>query len=96
MQKFMNKLTDMNWGWWPFLFLRPKKTEYMTSKIVAKMSLYYGLTYGFFIYIITIPKMEKFNMLEALIFLLIVCIAFFIIYRLSFAYFWNRRVDEIR
>jgi len=92
----MNKLTDMDWGWWPFLFLRPAKTEYMTSKIVLKMSLYYGFTYGIFIYILTIPSIQEFNIVEAFIFLLIMPIIFFIIYRVTFAYFWNLRVDKLK
>jgi len=95
MEKFMNSLTDMDLGWWPFLFLRPNKTEFMTSKIVAKMSLYYGLTYGMLIYMITIPEGEKFNITNMLTFLLLVLISFFIIYRFSFAYFWNLRVEKL-
>lgn len=96
MKNFMNKLTDIDGGWWPFLYLRPKKTEYMTSKIVLKMSLHYGPMYSILMYILTISSIEEFNIIDASIFLLIYPIFFFVFYRVTFAYFWNLRVDEVK
>ena len=42
LEEFANRLTDQNWGWWPFQFLRPDRAQRMTTLHVAKMSLFYG------------------------------------------------------
>ena len=85
-EKFMNWLTDMDGGWWPFLFLRPDKSEDITTALVAKMSIYYGFPTGVILTIlfrhwIVIPAMV---------------VAFFVGYRLTFAIFWNRRARRLR
>ncbi len=91
----MNKLTDMDWGWWPFLSLKPKQTEHITSGLLFKMTIYYGLTYGVLIYFITMPKEEHFSMIDFVVFMFIVFVVFFILYKFTFAYYWNRRADRL-
>jgi hypothetical protein len=39
-------LTDMNWGWWPFLYLRPPPHVQLTTARVAKMAIHYGPLVG--------------------------------------------------
>ena len=46
LEKLMNWLSDMDWSWWPFLFLRPRKDEVMTNLIVLKISLCSGTIGG--------------------------------------------------
>lgn len=91
--KIMNSMTDMDWGWWPFLFLRPKKDEFMTSRIVAKMSLYYGTFYGIFLglYIYKTTNSLPLSALSIPKFIVL----FFLVYRLTYAIFWNIRVKEL-
>jgi len=31
LENLINGLTDMDWGWWPVLFLRPPKTKIWTT-----------------------------------------------------------------
>ena len=42
----MNRLTDMDSGWWPFLQLRPAKNQEMNNKLLVTMAAYYGPFYG--------------------------------------------------
>ncbi len=84
-EEFMNWLTDMDGGWWPFLFLRPAKDVEITTLLVAKMSLYYGIPLG-------IILAFMFRGFWAIPFSIIF---FFIGYRITFAYFWNRRARRL-
>jgi hypothetical protein len=85
-ESFMNQLSDMDWGWWPFLFLRPDKTEDMTTLLVAKMSLYYGLPIGV---VLALLFWEWWSIPFMIIF-------FFVFYRITFAATWNRRAQRLR
>lgn len=90
---FMNKLTDMDWGWWPFLFLRPEKNEHMTTLLVLKMSLLFGSFYGLLFGIYIFTKTNSFlDIIEVIVFFIIF---FFIFYRLTFAIFWNIRAKKL-
>jgi len=93
LENFMNRLTDMNWGWWPFLFLRPEKEEIMTLKYLAKISLYYGLLYGILlgIYAYYITH-NKISFLFPVAFILF----FFVGFSSTFAIFWNRRSRRLQ
>jgi hypothetical protein len=43
---FINRLNDQDWGWWPFVRLRPPKHERITTGRLAVMSLVYGFVIG--------------------------------------------------
>jgi len=95
MEKFMNKLTDMDLSWWPFMKLRPSKEQKMTTLHVAKMALYFGSLYGVLIYFIFHAQKYGFDMIQLIIYTILFIIMFFVFYRLTFAYFWNVRVTRM-
>ena len=95
MENFMNKLTDMEWSWWPFIKLRPSKDQKMTTLHVAKMALYFGSLYGVFTYFIFHAQRYGFNIIQLIIYTILFIIMFFVFYRLTFAYFWNVRATRI-
>jgi hypothetical protein len=86
LEVFMNWLNDMDWGWWPFLFLRPDQNVEMTNRHVAKMSLYYGLPIGLLLGLY----------FQNLLLVLYVLVIFLVGYRVTFAYFWNRRARRLQ
>ena len=45
-ENFMNQLTDMDWGWWPVLFLRPAKDKVIDNIILLKLSMVFGSSIG--------------------------------------------------
>jgi ABC-type uncharacterized transport system permease subunit len=99
-----NRLTDQDWGWWPFLFLRPQKHETMTSRHVLKMSLFYGPFYSLILIlpiIVLLLRSSKLIDLSLWIpifagFTVIYTVIFFIAYLFTFAYFWNLRADRLQ
>ena len=96
MEKFMNRLTDMDSGWYPFLFLKPKQNQLMNTKYVFKMSLYYGPFFGLLMYIGIWAIDKEFIITHLLIAVAYVTTAFFIGYRITFAYFWNKRAKRLQ
>ena len=96
MEEFMNKLTDLDAGWWPFLHLRPAQNHLMSTLVVAKMSLHYGLLYGALIYLLTYMQNGSNSFIGAITFVAIVTVSFFVLYRTTFAYFWNCRAERLQ
>jgi len=93
-EDFSNWLTDMDWGWWPLLNLRPEKNEDIDSRVVLKITPFYGTIVGlcFFAPSATIGgTLARF----------LLCIAlgwavFYFGYRRTCAVAWNRRAARLR
>lgn len=93
-EQFMNELSDQDWGWWPFLRLRPAKSERITLGRLVRMAVAYGAVYGtlcgaFFAILgrITFPSILP----VAIAFVPI----FFVAYGLTFVPMWNRRARRL-
>ena len=96
-EDFMNWLTDMDWGWWPVVSLRPQKKQDIDNSVLLKISPVFGTATGLipllcfsFLHMVTITatKVASFYALG--------CVIFFVGYKFSFAYFWNRRARRFR
>lgn len=94
-----NRLTDMDWGWQPFLYLRPARDERMTTRRVALMALHFGplvaaVIGGLILWrhpalrASTLPLMAGAVAVSTLL--------FFPFYLLTFAQCWNIRAAELR
>jgi hypothetical protein len=46
----MNRLADMDAGWWPFLHLRPARSEDMDNRCLAAMAAHYGVPFGLLVF----------------------------------------------
>jgi hypothetical protein len=96
MESFMNALTDKDSGWWPFLRLRPQKDQMMTTLMVAKFSCCFGPFYGCVLYLLFALKDEEFSFPRAVIFIAFFTLLFFVLYRITFACFWNKRAKRLQ
>jgi hypothetical protein len=101
LENFMNWLTDMDWGWWPILFLRPPKDQEMDNLVLLKMTPFFGSVVGILFLLVVVFGATGIPTSGNIIFALILCvlvgwILFFVIYKLTFAYFWNRRARRLR
>ena len=90
---FMNRLTDMDGGWWPLLKLRPAKDEYIDNLVVLKTTPFFGTVIGLSFIIIS---SEYNNLIQILIKLALGWLMFFIAQRLTFALAWNIRADKLK
>jgi uncharacterized membrane protein len=92
----MNWLSDMDGGWWPFLHLRPQQRERMDNRCLGRMALHYGVLFGLLVYAWDV--FVAFMPLSAVWALVCVSISvafFFVVYKYSFAVFWNRRAKRL-
>lgn len=93
-----NRLTDMDWGWWPFLYLRPPPEERMSVQRVALMSVHFGPVTGLILgglVLLRHPSLRD-SMPRVLIGAVAVCtIVYFAVYLVTFAYCWNLRAARL-
>ena len=97
LEDFMNRLTDMDSGWWPFLYLRPETSQLMDNRILLKMSIYFGPLYGAILsFLPVLFKRAEFSLSSVVASAVIVTILFFPLYKYTFALFWNRRARRLQ
>ena len=96
-EDFMNRLTDMDWGWWPVVSLRPPKDGDIDNRVLLKITPVFGSAAGLLILAIRFlePRVTL-TPIIVIIHLVIGWVAFFFIYKFTFAYFWNRRARRMR
>lgn len=96
-EDFMNRLTDIDWGWWPALSLRPAKDRDINNRVLLKMSSVFGSMTGLLLLFIRLVQgRAEFSFTNVVGYLAFGWVLFFIIYKVTFAYFWNRRARRIR
>jgi apolipoprotein N-acyltransferase len=95
-EDFMNRLSDIDWGWWPVLSLRPPKDRDIDSRVLFKISPIFGGMAGLIILLWVALRHETSTVGKVVIFYLLGCVAFFAIYKFTFAYFWNHRARRLR
>jgi hypothetical protein len=95
-ENFMNQLTDMDWGWWPVLFLRPAKDRDIDNVILLKLSMVFGSSIGI-LFLLTVFLTSGVMTWGIFLFcILLGWLLFFVVYKITFAYFWNRRAGRLR
>lgn len=95
LEQVVNAVSDMDQEWWPFLFLRPEPHERMGSLRVACLAALYGLLGGLFANVMLALSGRTPSAFSPLLFPLGATAGFFLIYRFTFAYFWNRRAARL-
>ena len=95
-EKLMNNLTDKDWGWWPVLFLRPTKDVDIDNVILFKLSLVFGSIIGVFLLLMVFLKTGVITFSTSLFSIASGWLLFFVVYKVTFVYFWNRRARRLR
>ena len=93
----LNRLNDTDWGWYPFVHLRPAKHEPMTNAVVGKMAVHFGPLVGA---IAAATMMIRRGSTEHALDTFGLCVLaatifFFAVYRPTFAVAWNRRAARL-
>jgi hypothetical protein len=104
LEDFMNWFTDMDSGWWPVLSLRPSKDRDIDNRVLFKISPVFGSLTGFAIFVLSYPQMISAAsvsgvvavLADVMLWYLFGCVVFFVGYKFTFAYFWNRRARRLR
>jgi len=96
LEDFMNSLTDMDWGWWPVLFLRPPKDKDIDNIVLLKMTSFFGPVTGLLVFLVRLKRMASVTAAGIALHVLLGCVLFFLMYKVTFAVFWNRRARRLR
>jgi len=102
LENMLNWVNDQDLQWWPFLFLRPLQHESMRSRRVAAVALLNGFFFGMLANLaLAFTDPHRGQSLRVL-FLpswltlpLATTALFFLFFRLTFAYTWNRRANRL-
>ena len=96
----MNWLSDMDWGWWPVLRLRPRREHDIDDAVLLRMTAVFGPVTGALVVLEVVWMARKFHrpLTPGLLMLglLAGCGIFYLAYKFTFAFFWNRRARRLR
>ena len=93
----MNRLTDANAGWWPFLHLRPAPSETMDNRRHILMALHFGPLFGGLLYAcFALFGIMPWSAPWALFCIATGIVIFFVTNKYTFAIFWNCRAERLR
>lgn len=93
LEQFANYLSDMDREWWPFLFLRPEQHKRMGTRRVAALAALYGVFAGMLMNVVV--ALSGNHHVNPFLFPVGATLGFFVVYRFTFAYFWNRRAARL-
>jgi hypothetical protein len=96
LEQMLNWVSDQDRQWWPFVFLRPEPQKRMSSLRVGAFSLLLGVFFGMLANIAVALTASPFaTRPDPAVFPLGTALAFFVFFRLTFAYSWNRRAARL-
>ncbi len=93
-EEWTNWLNDLDSEWWPFQFLRPETHEKLTTQRVMLLAVLYGVFAGLFGNAIAALG-GKAGALNPFLLPLSATLGFFIVFRVTFAFCWNRRAERL-
>jgi hypothetical protein len=97
LEQMLNWVSDQDRQWWPFVFLRPDPEERMSSRRVAVLSLLLGIFFGMLANVaVALTASPAVPRPSGFFFPLFTALGFFVFFRATFAYSWNRRAERLR
>jgi hypothetical protein len=95
-EEMINWVNDNDREWWPFLFLRPREHERFGSRRVFALAVLHGFFAGMLAnVVIALTASSVGPRISVWTFPVLTTLLFFVVYRSTFAYFWNRRADRL-
>lgn len=95
LENAVNEVSDKDWSWYPFLWLRPEPYERMTLPRLATISLLYGVPFGALMAVV-ISFADPARRATAPMFLAAFPMMLFFVASVFVGPMWNRRADRLR
>jgi hypothetical protein len=96
LEEVVNLFSDMDREWWPFLFMRPAPHERLTSARVLLLATLYGGFVGMLANVlVAFTASAGASRPGVLVFPLLTTFSFFVVFRATIAFFWNRRAERL-
>ncbi len=98
LEDLINRLSDIDASWWPVVSLRPPKDKQIDNKVLLQISPIFGPVMGLVIFLCLVVVQFPTGFTLSALFgcMLLGIILFFIFYKVSVAYFWNRRAKRLQ
>lgn len=97
LEDIVNRLTDIDAGWWPFLRLRPPASQRMDNRCLLRMALHYGPLFGALVYAwYVVIGFLPWSLVWALVCVAVGIAFFFLASKFTFAVYWNRRAERLQ
>ncbi len=93
-EEIVNRISDMDVEWWPFLFLRPKVDEPLANGTVLAMAALYGVFAGMFANVMLVLTHSA-HYVHVSVFPLAATVSLFVAFKSTVALAWNRRAKRI-
>jgi hypothetical protein len=93
-ENFHNYLSDTNYVWFPFLFLKLKPQKELTIVHMLKMTLCFGLYFGLMYHVKVYFETDQLSLEAILISILKGLVLFFVWFNAVTRPLWNRRVKR--
>ena len=96
LERLANALSDSDWTWWPFLFLRPRRRDPMDTRRVIQIGIFFGPMFGLAL-LLGLENLRRYaDVRLGLVGIATATISAFSLYRMTFAVLWNRRAARLR
>jgi hypothetical protein len=95
LEEAVNEVSDKDWSWWPFLWLRPEKQEHLSLGRVASVSMLYGVPASVLL-ALGIKLQYAASLAEHVATGLVFPLLFLLFGSAVVAPMWNRRADRLR
>jgi uncharacterized membrane protein YdfJ with MMPL/SSD domain len=94
LHEFFNSISDLDSGWWPFLFMRPAPEMRMGNRRVAAIAALYGIFAAMFANAVLTVAGEA-PRLSVITFPVLTTFGFFVVFRFTVAWSWNARAARL-
>jgi hypothetical protein len=95
LEELFNELSDMDLGWWPFLFLRPRQADRIASDRCLALAALNGIPLGLLLDLLMRYSPPD-EWVHPAVLPLGITLVLFLVHRFTFALFWNRRAERLR
>jgi hypothetical protein len=90
----LNVISDLDQNWWPFVFLRPERHQKITWARTALLAILYGVFAGTLVNALVKLGGGEEN-INPWMFPVGATVGFFLVFRMTFAFGWNRRAARL-
>ena len=95
LEKAINEISDKDWSWWPFLWLRPAQDARMSLKRVTAISLLYGVPFSGLM-MLALRRIDGVAAQQQLVAAIVFPMMFLLVGSTVIGPMWNRRAERLR
>ena len=92
----LNRTSDLDWGWWPLLRLRPPRDHDIDRAVLWRLTLLFGPLAGFTALLLVGALHRWPGPGRSLLIVAAATLGYYLVFRCTCAAAWNRRASRLR